>query len=228
MRSISSHLTYAFFLFLYDYEMSLISGSDPARMLILGEGGTGKSEIIKAITLYFQKTKRLHTLRLTAPTGTAAANIFGITIHGLLHLMSSSQNFAKIQSALSEVTCLVVDECGFLGLDTLFKIDSTLSQIRSSTLPFGGFNILFLGDFYQVRPVKSLPLYASDSDINKSKGKPRFHTYIGGQKAWKNISTVIFLIKNYRTVDPVYQGMLTRLRQGSFSVIDYNLLMVCQ
>ncbi len=95
-------------------------------MLVMGEGGTGKSEIIKAVSLYFLRTDRLSAIRLTAPTGTAAASIFGTTIHGLLHLTHSSPYLSTVQAALANFLCIVIDECGFLGLDTLSKIDSTL------------------------------------------------------------------------------------------------------
>ena len=62
---------------------------DPIVMAVFGEGGTGKSRVIAAIQDYFTTTGRSSSIRTTAPTGCAAANIKGITIHSLLKLMQS-------------------------------------------------------------------------------------------------------------------------------------------
>lgn len=93
---------------------------------------------------------------LTAPTGTAAFNINGFTVHSSLQFPAKMDN---IYQKLSDSTCnhlrvhlsnlkvMVIDEISMVSSNTFNYIDKRLQQIKESTQPFGGITILAVGDF---------------------------------------------------------------------------------
>ena len=88
--------------------------------------------------------------------------------------------------------------------NTLSQIERRLSSIRGNTLPFGGLNVILLGDFFQLRPVRGRFVFSS----------PLWHHF-----------TPYFLDQNVRQLrDPQYAELLTRARIGQLSVEDIDLL----
>ena len=97
----------------------------PLRMIISGTAGTGKSYLIHCLRLLFQ-----HQLRVTAPTGVAAFNIDGHTLHSLLSLPARSEfkdlegeRLNKLQQSFSEVRYIIINEMSMVGRKTLGQID---------------------------------------------------------------------------------------------------------
>jgi ATP-dependent DNA helicase PIF1 len=133
-------------------------------MVIVGTAGTGKSYLINAIRQLFKDQGCTSAVKITAPTGIAAANIRGSTIFSLLSLLShtlSGERLHRLQTAMVGVCLLIIDEYSFLSIGTLEKLDDQLHRIfPHSTRPFGGVNIVLCGDPAQLAPVRALPLYA--------------------------------------------------------------------
>jgi hypothetical protein len=199
--------------------------------VVLGEGGTGKSKVITAINSYFTINNQSNAIRLTSPTGVGAANILGMTIHSLLSLMSRNPNFNDLSEKLNGVNVLIIDEFAFLGLDTLHQIDSTLRKLwptehHRHTMPFGGYHILFIGDFMQLPPVRSYSIYTSLQSISKLKNSSKKTDYLNGLQSWAAINFVIVLRKNYRIFDILYQTILTAIRTETFTDAHYEYLKV--
>ncbi|CAF1143905.1 unnamed protein product [Adineta ricciae] len=116
-------------------------------MYVPGCGGTGKSQLIRAITNYFQLTNRCKMLRKLAPTSIAAAEIDGSTIHSFL---GESRKSSKRQTgAFRLADAKLENEWRHVKLNRVVK---TAKHVNSEA-PFGGVNVTFFGDYLQHSPV---------------------------------------------------------------------------
>src|SRR5437763_17119670 len=121
---------------------------------ITGRAGTGKSLLLQHLRDHSRKR-----LIVVAPTGIAALNVGGQTRHSLFQLPpalikpeSLSPN-TRIAPLLRQINMVVIDEVSMVRADLLDAIDLRLRQARSSALPFGGAQIVMVGDPYQLPPV---------------------------------------------------------------------------
>lgn len=134
-----------------------------ANLFLTGRAGTGKTTFLK--TLREKSSKRMVVL---APTGVAAINARGNTIHSFFQLPFSpyipGKGFAtndrkflnmsrQKRRLIASLSLLVIDEISMVRPDTLDAIDSILRRIRNSSLPFGGLQLLLIGDLRQLPPV---------------------------------------------------------------------------
>lgn len=144
------------------------------HIFLTGKAGTGKTTFLKYITEHTYKNAVI-----AAPTGIAAINAGGVTLHSLLQLpfgsfipenipLSPSDNQvntpetlfqnskfnASKRKLIQELELLIIDEVSMLRADLLDCIDHTLRYLRKKRhLPFGGLQILFIGDLMQLPPV---------------------------------------------------------------------------
>ena len=107
--------------------------------------------------------KAENTLRLSALTGTAAKNINGSTTTNLFNLCLSNKESdrLKLQKKFEKVETIIIDEVSMIGCRHLLKIHTTLCKAKcvDPSIPFGGVDIIFFGDFMQLPPVLDCPLY---------------------------------------------------------------------
>ena len=108
-------------------------------------------------------------VRITAPTGIAAANICGSTIHSLLSLLNenlSGSRLNSLQMSLADVRLLVIDKYSFLSIPLFAALDHQLWKIfpAKADKPFGGMNIVLCGDPAQLAPVRGQPVYARQTN----------------------------------------------------------------
>lgn len=218
-----------------------------------GEGGTGKSRIIEAITELFASKGISHRLLVTATSGTAAARINGITIHsacnfskGLSRVGSckdvdgfnppSSASLrvdGQTKMGWQEKYLLIIDEVSMLGGRTLYAVNECICRLRGSTQDFGGIPIiLFCGDFHQFRPVRErsilLPsaatLWDGDDDGKTFRMEQRYQ-HDKAHALWKKFTTVIMLNEQVRAAgDLRLQRLLKRIRQGVQDRSDLEFL----
>jgi ATP-dependent DNA helicase PIF1 len=135
-------------------------------------GGTGKSQLIRALTKYFLITKRMQMMRKLAPTGLAAAEIDGMTVHSFLGEQRNSGKprtiklgDAKLEKEWRMIEYLLIDEMSMVGLTPLAKLNRIICAAKhvDPQVPFGGVNVIFFGDYLQYRPVYDLPLHSDFS-----------------------------------------------------------------
>ncbi|KFG84187.1 hypothetical protein MANI_116079 [Metarhizium anisopliae] len=227
------------------------SDVDQLCQFIGGEGGTGKSRIIEAIVELFTRRDVEHRLLVTATSGTAAARINGITIHSAFNLSVEQRSASTVSKRLDGVQAsgpglrsvsgqsrmhwqdkqlLIIDEVSMLRARTLFAINEQLQSLRGSPRDFGGIPIvLFGGDFHQFRPVQEismlLPSTVTSWDDDASFRIEQRHEHDVAHALWKRFSTVVMLNEQVRAAgDPELQGLLTRIRQGSQTQADLDLL----
>ena len=207
-------------------------------MCIPGCGGTGKSQLIRALSKYFLVTERIHKMRKLAPTGIAAAEIGGMTIHSFLGEQRNSgkprpirAGDLKIEKEWQLVEYLLIDEMSMVGLNLLAKLNRIICAAKHTDpqVPFGGVNVIFFGDYLQYRPVYDLPLHTDFTKPSKNKGAK-----LPGEKEIRQrvarslilqINCVVKLTQQMRTEDLRYLQLLQRLRRGECNYEDYELLL---
>ena len=134
--------------------LKAIDSGAPA-ILILGRAGTGKTTLIR----YLKQRPGGEAQAIVAPTGVAALNAGAQTIHSFFQLppvllspdqLESGRFFGQTQK---KITRLVIDEISMVRADVLDAIDARLREIKKSPLPFGGVQVVMVGDFMQLPPV---------------------------------------------------------------------------
>lgn len=199
-------------------------GSEQLLMYIAGVGGTGKTHVIKSILRLFDLLGRGREILVGAPTGAAALNVDGFTVHSLTMLPGKSKRtLQELRKLWKHVKYFVIDEISMIGARFLADISKRLQQAKSdegsvAVEPFGGINIIFTGDFGQLKPVHASALY-SHKLINRP-GLQTIRNHMGvdnlrGIYLWRQVGTVVKLTKNQRQVsDPAYAALLDRVRIG--------------
>lgn len=146
---------------------------DAYQVFISGGAGVGKSYLIEVLVEFFKLCCSSYAgnepVIVCAPTGIAAHNVKGYTIHSLLKIPVLHQNefqarymempasqLLKLRQRFRSVQTLVIDEISMVSTEMLDFIHRRLTAIKQNNLPFGGLNIIAVGDFHQLRPVKSL------------------------------------------------------------------------
>ena len=153
----------------------------PLRLFITGNAGTGKSFLIKTLYSSVSKTLNFRTssvekpkVLLLAPTGVAAINISGTTIHsGLgipvecrgMHVPKlSDKKRCALRVKYEELKMIIIDEISMVSNKLMLYIHQRLVDIfgyaENSSVPFAGITIIFVGDLYQLPPVLQKPIYA--------------------------------------------------------------------
>ncbi|EAQ88621.1 hypothetical protein CHGG_05240 [Chaetomium globosum CBS 148.51] len=152
----------------------------PLRLQIDGEGGTGKSYMVKVISSHLQAKAasygRPSPIVRAAPTGVASNQIGGQTLHSLLRLPVDG-NYRSLSETLTTLNalqrrfrgihCLVIAERSMLGLKTLAWIDQRLREVFLENRDefFGGLGVVLIGDFFQLPSVLNRPLYSTSDDL---------------------------------------------------------------
>lgn len=134
---------------------NVISGNN---LFISGPGGVGKSYLVRHIIDKFPESTVL-----LAPTGIAALNIGGATIHSVFKFPLSvltKKNHSRVHDKVHElfgkdgpVKRIIIDEISMVRGDVMEALDQQLRRARRLNIPFGGIQIIVVGDFYQLPPV---------------------------------------------------------------------------
>lgn len=141
------------------------------RVIVQGKAGTGKSAIIKAMCRFLDD-RLPNSYQVLAPTGAAAVNVDGKTVHNYLRLPVEGplrpldgDNLRQFQLGFRDVKFIIIDEYSMVGLRLLKKIHLRLcSASGSSAQPFGGFYVYMFGDLRQLPPVKDTAIYMEPRD----------------------------------------------------------------
>ncbi len=190
-------------------------------IFLTGKAGTGKTTFLK--TLKERLPKRMVVV---APTGVAAINAGGMTIHSFFQLplspyvpeasYQSRYDFsAEKRSIIRTLDLLVIDEISMVRSDLLDAIDNVLRRFRSSHLPFGGVQLLMIGDLQQLAPV------VTEQDavlLNRYYTTPFFF----GSKALQSLNYVTIELKHvYRQSDEHFVELLNHIREGKATPHDF-------
>ncbi len=198
-----------------------------ANAFLTGEPGSGKTHTINEYISYLQDSDIAPSI--TASTGIAATHVGGMTIHSWsgigikskldryeLDKLASSEYLAK---RIGKAKVLIIDEVSMLSPDTLGAVDMVCREVRQSSEPFGGLQIIFVGDFFQLPPV--IRLDQARDDINQDSffedGPPQF-AY--DSIAWKNAKPIVcYLTEQHRQDDDTFLEVLSAIRSNAFSQV---------
>lgn len=203
-------------------------------IFLTGKAGTGKTTLLRKIVAETHKKKAI-----IAPTGIAALNAGGVTIHSFFQLpfgsflptfepVSTTELKVETRATLKrhfrmnkrrlqlirQLELLIIDEVSMLRADLLDAIDFVLRSIRNKNVPFGGVQLLFIGDLYQLPPVYK----STEWEFLK-----RFYSglFFFHARVFDEIQPVyIELKKIYRQEDPTFIDWLNKLRFNTFTSND--------
>ncbi len=126
-------------------------------LFITGKAGTGKTTILREITSECKRNGK--NVVVLAPTGVAAKNAGGVTIHSFLRLplgpyipgMKMRNLYALKEEAIrvvNQVDLIIIDEVSMVRCELLDEVDDVLRHYRRNDLPFGGIQMVMFGDLY--------------------------------------------------------------------------------
>ena len=183
-------------------------------IFLTGKAGTGKTTFLKEVMAGSRKRPIV-----VAPTGVAAINAGGVTIHSFFQLpfspyvpgakVESKFDFSKEKrKIIASMDLLIIDEISMVRADLLDAIDAVLRRFREHGQPFGGVQLLMIGDLAQLTPVVT----PEDERILK----PYYDTpYFFGSKALQQIDYVTIQLEHvYRQQDASFINILNEVRHG--------------
>lgn len=210
------------------------------HIFLTGKAGTGKTTFLRNLTSLTHKKAVI-----VAPTGIAAINAGGVTIHSLFqlpfgtflpkdaqqaentayhhyHTPKSIIKYLKMNSIkrriLLDLELLIIDEVSMLRADLLDGIDTVLRYVRKTNANFGGVQLLFIGDLHQLPPVVKNEEWNLLSSFYKSA------FFFDALALEKNPPVYIELEKIYRQADETFIGLLNNLRNNQVTEQDTALL----
>lgn len=186
----------------------LKSGSNA---FLTGSAGAGKTHLLNRYIRHLRA--REAAVAVTASTGIAATHIGGITIHswsglGVRDALSDDDlvDIARkkpVRNRVSGAGALIIDEISMLSAQTLALIDQIMRRLRRNPKPFGGIQIVFCGDFFQLPPVAR----------GRSPAQPAFMAPV-----WKEAGLrVCYLDESHRHGDDELARLLNEIRSGEVS-----------
>ena len=199
-------------------------------LFLTGKAGTGKSTFLRYVS---ENTKKKHVI--LAPTGIAAINAGGATLHSFFrlpfhpllpndsrydrrHIRETLKYTGAQRKLLREIELIIIDEISMVRADIIDFIDKVLRIYTRNYEPFGGKQLLLVGDIYQLEPVVKeddrqllTPFYPS--------------AYFFNAKVWQQMKLVsIELRKVYRQHDDRFIALLDRIRQNQATQQDLKTL----
>ena len=206
------------------------------NIFLTGKAGTGKTTFLKYIlSATYKRTV------VAAPTGIAAINAGGVTLHSLFQLPFGSFIPANITNKdsrfhtpvslvrnqhmnenkrrlLREMELLIIDEVSMLRADLLDAIDTVLRFVRRNQNPFGGIQILFIGDLLQLPPV------VKDEEWVVLKNYYKSQHFFAAKALSNNSPIYVELDKIFRQSDNQFISLLNNLRNNKVTHKDIELL----
>lgn len=193
-------------------------------IFLTGKAGTGKTTFLR--TIKQRSTKRMIVV---APTGVAAINANGVTIHSFFQLPLSPfvpestvkprfEYSKQKRQIMRTLDLLIIDEISMVRADILDAIDSILRRFREHNKPFGGVQLLMIGDLQQLTPIVR-------PDEEKLLSRYYNTPYFFDSKALQSTQYVtIELTKVFRQQDKVFIDILNHFRDGHVSDEDFDIL----
>ncbi|MCE9643395.1 MAG: AAA family ATPase [Candidatus Andersenbacteria bacterium] len=181
-----------------------------ANVFLTGEPGAGKTHTINEYVSYLKKSGV--DVAITASTGIAATHIGGMTIHSWsgIGIKSSLSKYdidaiasrEYIVKRMNRSRVLIIDEVSMLSAGMITMVDAVCKAVKNSEEPFGGLQIIFVGDFFQLPPVSrsaQASQFAYDS------------------LAWQQANPIIcYLAEQHRQDDAPFLELLSAIRSNTF------------
>lgn len=191
------------------------------NVFLTGEPGAGKTHTINQYVKYLRS--RGIEPAITASTGIAATHIHGMTLHswsgvGVMRNLSDDDvaDIAKsryISARVKKTKVLILDEVSMIDGETLSNVERICRRVKKSPQPFGGMQVVFVGDFFQLPPV--------------SKGSDK-SAFSFTSAAWRAMSpTVCYLTEQHRQEDAKFLDILSAMRRDEFGEKHFEHMRSC-
>lgn len=187
------------------------------NVFLTGEPGAGKTYTINMFTDWLDENDIVYAV--TASTGIAASHINGSTIHswsgiGIMKNLDEADvngiRFNKYHyNRIKAAEVLIVDEVSMLEATMIDDLDKVLKGVHKNDLPFGGIQVVMVGDFFQLPPVSK-----------DSKAKFAFES-----EAWERAGfSICYLTEQHRQADPVFTNLLRDMRYDRLNEEQKNII----
>lgn len=201
------------------------------HLLLSGQAGAGKSNLLSRFVSNLEKANV--NFALCAPTGIAAYNVNGETLHRKLGLglaqddpvtlfkmiSKNKQKYGRTWKFLSTTQILVVDEYSMVAPEFFSKLDYLFRKVRNNNEAVGGLRLIMVGDLTQLGPIII-------RDRNQPEEQRSFERFVVDTEAWDRMQVCrLFLNRSYRQHegDP-YLDVLNEIRSGELSAKSEELL----
>ena len=196
-----------------------------SNIFLTGKAGTGKTTFLKDVKKY---TKKNHIV--LAPTGVAAVNASAMTIHSFFQfgfgpyvkgISEPEGNYMmrrEKRELIKSLELIIIDEISMVRADVLDHINDELQRIRRNSEPFGGVQLLMIGDLQQLPPI------TPDNELEIL--KPHYDSmYFFDSKSLRNSDYYCIELKSvYRQTDQRFIDILNRVRTGDVTHSDLDEL----
>ena len=196
-----------------------------SNIFLTGKAGTGKTTFLKDVKKY---TKKNHIV--LAPTGVAAVNAGAMTIHSFFQfgfgpyvkgISEPEGNYMmrrEKRELIKSLELIIIDEISMVRADVLDHINDELQRIRRNSEPFGGVQLLMIGDLQQLPPI------TPDNELEIL--KPHYDSmYFFDSKSLRNSDYYCIELKSvYRQTDQRFIDILNRVRTGDVTHSDLDEL----
>ena len=191
------------------------------NLFLTGRAGTGKTTLLRR---FLQSVG--DTAIVLAPTGVAAVNVGGQTLHSFFKLpprLIEPADIRRLRSTrlMKAVKTIIIDEISMVRADMLDAIDRSLKLNRASKRPFGGARMILSGDLHQLPPV----VRGEEAEILRERYGG---AYFFNAPAFKEAEFALLALKHiFRQEDPKFQALLGAMRQGRLTDMDAHTLEAC-
>lgn len=189
-----------------------------ANVFLTGEPGSGKTHTVNSFISWLRDSGIEPSV--TAATGIAATHVGGQTLHswsgiGIADSLSPAEidriaSREHVSRRINKAKVLIIDEISMLSSGTFAMADAVCREVRRSELPFGGLQVILVGDFFQLPPVAKLgraTAFAYDSD------------------SWRELNPIVcYLSEQHRQEDDAFLSVLSAIRSGEVEELHYEYL----
>ncbi|MFH1188346.1 MAG: PIF1 family DEAD/DEAH box helicase [bacterium] len=192
------------------------------NVFLTGEPGAGKTYVVNQYVAYLRE--RGVYCAITASTGIAATHIGGMTIHSWsgvgiremitdrdVQIIAAKEHVAR---RIKRTKVLIIDEISMISPDTLSAIDAVCRKVHHTDLPFGGMQIVLVGDFFQLPPVRK----NGSTDTHRVIFEEKEQIFAYDSSAWiRSNLAVCYLTEQHRQDDVTMSSVLLAIRRNCFN-----------
>ncbi len=189
-----------------------------ANVFLTGEPGAGKTHVLNQYIAWLDAAGV--SAAVTASTGIAATHIGGMTIHswsgiGIKETLTQNDieiiaSREKISKRITKAKVLIIDEISMLDGRVLEMVDAVCKAVKKSEEPFGGLQVVLVGDFFQLPPIA---------------GKGEVSRFAFESRSWDEAQLLIcYISEQYRHEDEMLSGLLGAIRKNDIDESHYTLL----
>ncbi len=202
-----------------------------ANVFLTGEPGSGKSYIAARYVSYLRRENI--PVSITASTGIAAAQLGGTTLHAWSGIGTRSRlmradldTIAKnrrVTDRIKKARVLIVDEVSMLSGQTLSAVNQVCQFVRKANAPFGGLQVVLVGDFFQLPPVIRREERAGPE--TESQDEEDNSPFAYASRAWRDLDpSICYLTEQHRQTDTEFSGLLSAIRSNRCGKADTGRL----